>query len=89
MTYKNYIVVWAGLTGLMLLGVALSYLPISHGTVVAGVLALSAVKAVIVGMYFMHLKFDSKVLTAIAVAPLPLAIVLMVLILLDKPFLLR
>ena len=87
MKLSRYLVIWAWLAGLMLLGVCLSFLPISHMTLVLLVLGLSAIKAILVGMYFMHLKFDPRFLTFVAVIPIPFALALAVILLLDKPIL--
>jgi len=89
MTPGRYVWIWVWLAGLMLLGVLLSRLPIPHRTVVLVVLGLSAIKALLVAAYYMHLKFDARFLTLVAVIPIPLCLILAIALLLDKPFLLR
>lgn len=89
MTFRKYVLIWVWLAGLMLLGVLLSRLPISHRTVVLIVLGLSAIKALLVASYYMHLKFDPRFLTLVAVIPIPLCVILAIALLLDKPFLLH
>lgn len=89
MSSGKYVLIWVWLAGLMLLGVLLSRLPISHRTVVLVVLGLSTVKAVLVAGYYMHLKFDTRFLTLVAVIPIPLCLILAIALLLDKPFLLH
>ena len=69
---KTYLVIWGWLAGLMLLGVVLSMLPIAKATVVLIVLALSSIKAMLVALYYMHLKFDRWVLALVALVPLVL-----------------
>jgi caa(3)-type oxidase subunit IV len=69
---RTYMIIWGWLAGLMLLGVGLSELPIPKFSIVLIVLALSSVKAVLVGLYYMHLKMDRKVLTLVALFPLVL-----------------
>ena len=66
---KTYLAIWGWLAGLMLLGVALSALPISKRTIVLLVLALSSVKATLVVLYYMHLKFDRRLLAVVLLAP--------------------
>ena len=66
---KAYLVIWGWLAGLMLLGVLLSELPIPKATVVLLVLGLSSVKALLVALYYMHLKFDRRLLALILLAP--------------------
>ena len=84
-TTKTYVVVWGWLAGLMLLGVLVSGLPISHRMVVGVVLGLSTVKAILIASYFMHLRIDSRFFTWIATIPIPFGLVLLIVLLLDKP----
>lgn len=78
---KLYLVIWGWLAGLMLLGVGLSELPWPKLTIVLVVLALSSIKAILVGMYYMHLKMDARLLRLIALGPL-----LLLLLALSVPF---
>jgi caa(3)-type oxidase subunit IV len=67
---RTYLVIWAWLAGLMLLGVALSWTGLSKVAVVSLVLGLSSIKAVLVALYYMHLKLDRRILALVAAAPL-------------------
>ena len=69
-TPRIYLIVWGWLAGLMLLSVLLSRFPISASTVVSVVFILSAIKACLVALYYMHLKFDRRWLVVIALFPL-------------------
>ncbi len=69
---RHYFIIWAWLAGLMLAGVLLSELPIPKVAVVLLVLFLSSIKALLVALYYMHLKMDRRLLSFIAVAPLVL-----------------
>jgi len=71
---RTYLVIWGWLAGLMLFGVLLSELPISRLAIVLIVLALSSVKAVLVGLYYMHLSMDRKMLALIALFPVVLIV---------------
>ena len=53
--------------------VAVFYIPALEGVVVPLLLALSAVKFILVVMFFMHLKFDSRVFSGLFLAGLVLA----------------
>ncbi len=68
----KYLWIWGWLAGLMLLGVALSTFPISKRALVLVILGLSTVKATLVALYYMHLKFDRRILSLVAVFPLVL-----------------
>ncbi len=80
---STYLWIWGWLAGLMLLGVALSALPVSKSTIVLAILTLSTVKATLVALYYMHLKFDRRVLALVAVFPL-IVIVLATLLVLSS-----
>lgn len=67
---RTYLVIWGWLAGLMLLGVLLSELPISKTAVVLIVLVLSSVKALLVALYYMHVRMDRRLIPLIALAPL-------------------
>ena len=69
---KTYLAIWGWLAGLMLLGVFLAELPIPKTWIVLIVLALSSIKALLVALYYMHLKVDRRVLIFVALSPLVL-----------------
>ena len=66
---RTYLIIWGWLAGLMLLGVALSALPLPKAAIVAMVLGLSSIKALLVALYYMHLKIDRRLVAFIAAAP--------------------
>ncbi len=69
---KSYIFIWFWLAALMLLGVFLSeanILPFQRGVIVAIIVGLSTIKAVLVALYYMHLKLDRRILVFIALTP--------------------
>ena len=69
---KLYLTIWGWLAGLMLLGVVLSELhliPLSLRQVVLIVTLLSTIKAVLVALYYMHLKADRRLLVLVALFP--------------------
>ena len=70
---RLYLSIWGWLAGLMLLGVFLSevpILPIPRWGIVLIVLLLSSIKAVLVALYYMHLKMERWFLPIVAAAPL-------------------
>jgi cytochrome c oxidase subunit IV len=76
--YGTYIVVAAVLTVLTAIEVAVFYLPALKPIMVPLLLALSAAKFTLVVMFYMHLKFDSNVFTSVFVAPLTLAVLVVI-----------
>lgn len=77
---KGYVRIAVILAAITAVEVAWSYLPWGDATglkafvEVGGLLVMMAIKFVIVAGYFMHLKFDSKVLTRVFYAGLALAV---------------
>ena len=67
---RTYLIIWGWLAGLMLISVGLSELPLAKSTIVSLVLFLSTVKALLVALYYMHLKMDRRLLTLVATFPL-------------------
>ena len=74
----NYIAVWAGLAILTVVEVAIVYLRLPRRLMVVSLVFLALWKALLVALYFMHLKFEPKRLLYIVLAPLPLAIIMVV-----------
>ncbi len=67
--YRIYIIVWLAL--LIMTGVTLgvSYLNLGMGNVAVALL-IASVKAALVALYFMHLRFENRLVWAFAVVPL-------------------
>ena len=68
-TVRTYVTIWIWLASLMFIGVLLSEMHVTKRTIVIVVLGLSSIKAILVGMYYMHLKTDQRLLTVILLAP--------------------
>jgi cytochrome c oxidase subunit 4 len=68
----NYVTVFVALGALTAIEVGLTYMPIPRLLLVGMLLALATAKAALVAMYFMHLRFDSRLLTAVFVIPIVL-----------------
>ena len=78
---RTYLIIWGWLAGLMLVSVGLSELPLAKSTIVSLVLFLSTVKALLVALYYMHLRWEPRRLWILVVAPLPLVVILIVAVL--------
>jgi cytochrome c oxidase subunit 4 len=62
------------LTVITAVEVAIFYIPALGGILVPALLTLSAAKFLLVVMFFMHLKFDSRIFSGVFVAGLVLAL---------------
>jgi cytochrome c oxidase subunit 4 len=80
--HPNYILIWvylAALTGVELVVAIAKWggqplLP--RNALILTLVILAVWKAMLVAMYFMHLKFEPKRLLIVVLAPLPLAVIL-------------
>jgi caa(3)-type oxidase subunit IV len=69
----NYLLVFLGLGLLTLAEVGVTYLPIIKLPIL---LALTSTKVVLVAMFYMHLKTDSKWYAYLFLVPLPFAVLI-------------
>lgn len=79
----NYMAVWAGLAVLTLVEVGVAFLGFSKRVTVLILVGLAIWKALLVALYYMHLRFESRRLVAMVIAPLPLAVILVLAALTD------
>ncbi len=70
----TYVAIGLILTIITAVEVAVFYIPAMHGVRVPILLVLSAAKFILVVMFYMHLKFDSRLFTSVFVGPLLLAV---------------
>ncbi len=71
--WQTYVVIGLILTIITAVEVAVFYIPAMHPVMVPVLLVLSATKFILVIMFYMHLKFDSKLFSTLFVGPLLLA----------------
>ena len=69
---KQYLQVFAALAGLTALEIASVYLHLEKRTLISVLVALAITKAAIVGLFFMHLRTETKVLKASVAIPMSL-----------------
>ncbi len=69
----NYAAIFVILGLLTVFEVGITYLGLPQLLLIIGLLASATTKALLVALYYMHLKFDSKIYLGIVVLPLVLA----------------
>jgi len=79
--HPNYVAVWGALFALTVLEVAAVYVGLPRHLLVLSLLLLAAWKALLVALYFMHLRFEPRRLALVAMTPLPLGVILVVAVL--------
>ena len=85
----NYKAVFWSLFFLTILEITVARSPLAKIIIVLGLVFLAIVKASLVALFYMHLKFEKFVIYLIVAFPLFLAVILTVLVLLDKPQILK
>jgi cytochrome c oxidase subunit 4 len=79
----NYMGVFWWLLALTLLELGVIYVPIHRMGILALLVALAMAKAVLVALYFMHLKFERRTLAFIALSPFVLCLFLILMLMPD------
>jgi len=76
--WKTYVLVGVILTVITAIEVAVFYIPAMHPVMIPILLALSATKFFIVVLWYMHLRYDSRIFRQVFFAPLSLAVLVVV-----------
>jgi len=74
--HPNYIAVFIGLAVLTAIELMVAFLPWSKRMIIVLLIFLAVWKALMVALYFMHLRYESNRLRILAIAPLPLAVIM-------------
>ena len=83
----NYMLIWLYLFIMTVVEVVLAFeLPVSQNVKLILLLILAVWKALLVAMFFMHLKFERWRLRLIFIVPLPLAAILVTTVIMEKVF---
>ena len=77
-SHPPYVLIWVVLLVLTLAEVAMSlYMTnVSKVVLAVGLIFMAVWKAVLVAMYYMHLRYEPARLWILAISPLPLAVIL-------------
>ncbi len=76
--HPKYLAIWAYLAILTVVELFVARLAWSKTTIILLLVFLAVWKALLVALYFMHLKFESNRLRIMVAAPLPLAVILVI-----------
>ena len=80
--HPNYVLIWVYLAVLTAVEVGVAFIShFSKTTLLIILLVLAVWKALLVALYFMHLKFEKWNLRFIAIIPIPLALILIIFVL--------
>ena len=79
--HPNYVGIWFALAALTALELTVAFLPWRKETLILLLIGLALWKALMVALYFMHLRFEKGRLRLLAMAPLPFTVILVVAVL--------
>ncbi|HEX6133330.1 MAG TPA: cytochrome C oxidase subunit IV family protein [Longimicrobiales bacterium] len=79
--HPNYIGIWGILFVLTVVEVGVAFVGLSKTVTIFALILLAVWKALLVALYYMHLRYEPGRLRLLAIAPLPLAIILVVAVL--------
>jgi cytochrome c oxidase subunit 4 len=74
--HPNYIGIWIALAVLTGVELGVAFLPFPKTVIILLLVGLAFWKALLVALYYMHLRFEPNRLRILAVAPLPLIVIL-------------
>ena len=74
----SYVAVWAALAVLTMVELAVVYMGLPRRLMILALVFLALWKAMLVALYFMHLRFEPRRLLYVVLAPLPLALILVI-----------
>ena len=83
---KTYLAVFGALAVLTLLTVAVSYLHLARPGAIVIAAVIAAVKASLIALFFMHLKFEGRLIYSFLFAALALVLVLILPVIIDIGF---
>ncbi len=79
--HPNYWAIWAYLLVLTVVELGIAFLPWPKEVQILVLLFLAIWKALLVALFFMHLKWEGNRMRIFAIAPLPLTIIIIVAVL--------
>lgn len=77
----NYVGIWFALAALTALELTVAFLPWPKWTLILILIGMALWKALLVALYYMHLRFERNRLRLLAIAPLPFTVILVVAVL--------
>ncbi len=83
---RTSVILWCWLMGLLAIRLAAVYLPFPQWVTVTIIFAIAGAKAVLVGYYFMHLRFEKQLIYWIVGTPIVLFIIMTITLIPDIVF---
>ena len=83
---RTYVIIWYWLLGLLGVSLAAVYLPFPQWVTVTIIFLIAAAKAVLVGFYYMHLRFEKQLIYWIVGTPIVLFVIMTITLIPDIVF---
>lgn len=80
-THPNYVAIFLWLAGLTAVELGVAFLPWEKQILILILVGMALWKAVLVGLYFMHVRWEGNRLRFVVLAPLPLTVIIVVAVL--------
>jgi cytochrome c oxidase subunit 4 len=80
-TQPRYILIWVILLVLTLAEVGYAFMDLPKTWLAIGLIVMAVWKAMLVALYYMHLRWEPHRLWVLAVSPLPLAVIMVMAVL--------
>lgn len=81
--HPNYWGIWAWLLGLTVVEVAISQAALPRSFLILVLVGLAIWKALLVALYFMHLRWEGNRMRIFAIAPLPFTVIVVVAVIME------
>ena len=85
--HPRYYLIWFILAALTLAEVVYAFLNLPKVVLAVGLILMAVWKAVLVAMYYMHLRYEPARLWIMAISPLPFAVILVLFVITEYGFL--
>lgn len=79
--HPNYVTIWVWLAGLTIAELGIAFLDWPKQLLIFILIGLALWKALLVALFYMHLRFEGNRMRIFAIAPLPLTIIVVVAVL--------
>lgn len=82
--HANYMLIWGALFVMTMVEVGVAFLALAKLAIILTLIVLAVWKALLVALYYMHLRYEPRRLWFLAASPLPLAIILVTAVLFER-----
>ncbi len=67
-SYRLYVTIWVLLVAATLMEVVTRFLPAGISLLITGIITIATAKAILIALYFQHLRYETKMLAVLPIA---------------------